>query len=111
MKVLVTFYANRSVKKDLPLKEVQAFIKSAVKSEQETDENDFIMEKREKRLAKLEELKLESSCQIEEPKLVEFEPKKTKKQMFSNWIKERKKRFCNALYKFCCCSTNNLTVS
>lgn len=108
---LVNFYVRRSVKKNVPLKDIQTLLKNDDKPVQDTVEKDLLKAESETRLQKLETAKLDSSCKSDELQFVELEPRKTKKRPFNEWFDGKKIGFCEVSYRLCCCCRNKTTVS
>lgn len=111
IKFLVNFYSRRAVEKNLPLEIVQALLKPVDKPKQETTENDLVKEASDARLEKLEQARLDSSCKNDEPVFVELEEQTPKKSTLKEWIGKKKRGFCKAFHRLCCCFRNKSLVS
>lgn len=111
VKFLLYVYAHRNVKSNVPFKAVETLVQSDDILEQDTVEQVLVKEETDAILAELENARIDSSCKSGEAEFVELQPEKRKKRSFSEWISRKKRGFCKAFSRICCCYKNNTTVS
>lgn len=107
VKFLVTFYAHRNIKL---LNAVETSLQSDEKLEQDVGEDILVNVESELISPELVKARKDSSCRSDEPQFVELQPERRKKRSFSHWISQKKRGFCKALSRLCCCHKNNYTV-